>query len=392
MAEPLTKILTTTPPRALVLAEDPWVRFRLKRELERAGCSVRVLTQLRTGEPPGKTPYDLVIADAALLPEGSRLEALRALRAGSPQPRFVLLVGPGEKALAEQARQSGFDLVLERTSRAESVAELVREILEPPRPTLALPPVSAPVHFDVLLELPGGERKRRAGSALAGAMLQGLVLAVLVIVPMAFTETLDVRELVNTWVVAPPPPPPPPPPPAPATAMQVRPKRVTQMLAGKLVAPTVIPKEIAQVVEAPELAPGPGVVGGVPGGVPGGQIGGVIGGVIGGIPAAIPKPPPPTKPIRVGGRVTAPRLIRRVEPVYPALARQARIEGSVRIDAVIDETGHVVEMKVLSGHPILVKAALDAVQQWVYEPTLLNDQAVPVLLEVTVNFVLAGLR
>jgi protein TonB len=164
------------------------------------------------------------------------------------------------------------------------------------------------------------------------------------------------------------------------------------MLAGKLVAPTVIPKEIAQVLEAPELAPGLGVVGGVPGGIPGGQIGGVIGGVIGGIPTAVPKPVVAPQPIRVGGRVTAPRLIRRVEPVYPALARQARIEGSIRIDAVIDETGHVVEMKVLSGHPILVKAALDAVQQWVYEPTLLNDQAVPVLLEVTVNFVLAGLR
>jgi len=390
MADPLTKILTTTPPRALVLAEDPWVRFRLKRELERAGCSVRVLTQLRTGEPAEKTPYDLVIADAGLFPEGSRLEALRALRAGSPQPRFVLLVPPGEKALAEQARHSGFDLVLERTTRAESLAELVREILEPARPTPALKPVSAPVHFDVLLELPGGERKRRAGSALAGAVLQALVLAVLVIVPMAFTETLDVRELVRTWVVAPPPPSPPPPPPAPATAVQVRPRRITQMLAGKLVAPTVIPKEIAQVIEAPELVPG--VVGGVPGGIPGGQIGGVIGGVIGGIPTAIPKPVTPPKPIRVGGRVTAPRQIRRVDPVYPALARQARIEGSVRIDAVIDETGHVVEMKVLSGHPILVKAALDAVQQWVYEPTLLNDQAVPVVLEVTVNFVLAGLH
>ena len=389
MAEPVTKILRTAPPaRALVLAEDPWVRFRLKRELERAGCTVHVLTRLHTGEPLEKTPYELVIADAALFPQGSRLEALRALRAGSPKPRFVLLVRPGEKTLAEQARHSGFDLVLERTTRAESLAELVREILEPPRPTPALKPVSGPVRFEVLLELPGGERKRRAGSALAGVVFQALVLAVLVIVPMAFTETLDVRELVRTWVVAPPPPPPPPPPPAPA--VQVRPRRITQMLAGKLVAPTVIPKEIAQVLEAPELVPG--VVGGVPGGIPGGQIGGVIGGVIGGIPTAIPKPVTPPKPIRVGGRVTAPRQIRRVDPVYPALARQARIEGSVRIDAVIDETGRVVETKVLSGHPILVKAALDAVQQWVYEPTLLNDQAVPVVLEVTVNFVLAGLR
>ena len=109
--------------------------------------------------------------------------------------------------------------------------------------------------------------------------------------------------------------------------------------------------------------------------------------MIGGIPLLKAKPPPaPPKPVRVGGRIRPPRLIRRVNPVYPAIARQARIQGSVRIDAIVDTSGRVVELKVLSGHPLLVGPAVDAVQRWVYEPTYLNEQPVAVLLEVTVNF------
>ena len=87
-----------------------------------------------------------------------------------------------------------------------------------------------------------------------------------------------------------------------------------------------------------------------------------------------------------------PQLIRRVEPVYPAIAKQARIQGVVRIDAVIDKQGRVVEMKVLSGHPLLAQAAMDAVKQWVYEPTYLNERPVAVALEMTVNFGLQGGR
>ena len=90
--------------------------------------------------------------------------------------------------------------------------------------------------------------------------------------------------------------------------------------------------------------------------------------------------------MRVGGKIRPPRLVRRVEPIYPGVAKQARIQGDVRIDAIIDAKGQVVEMKVLSGHPLLATAALTAVQQWVYEPTYLNEQPVPVVLEVTVNF------
>jgi protein TonB len=118
----------------------------------------------------------------------------------------------------------------------------------------------------------------------------------------------------------------------------------------------------------------------------GGVLGGVIGGVLGSVPQAAPPRPMPTAPVRVGGRIREPRLIRRVEPVYPTIARNSRIQGDVRIDAIIDADGRISEVKVLSGHPLLVKPAVEAVSQWVYEPTYLNEQPIPVVLEVTVRF------
>ena len=150
-----------------------------------------------------------------------------------------------------------------------------------------------------------------------------------------------------------------------------------------------IPKHIAEVKEAPLE---PDSFGGVAGGVPGGQMGGVLGGVIGGVlnSAARPVPPPPSVrpkgPMRVGGHVRQPKAIVIVQPEYPALARQTHIQGQVRIDAVLDEQGNVVEMKVVSGPPMLYKAALDALTKWKYEPTYLNDRPIAVQMIVTINF------
>ena len=130
-------------------------------------------------------------------------------------------------------------------------------------------------------------------------------------------------------------------------------------------------------------------MGGVPGGVSGGSMGGVIGGVIGGVATAAPLAPKregPRAPVRVGGRVKEPRLITRIEPIYPALARQTHMQGSVVIEAIIDERGDVVEMKVVSGPPLLIQSAMDAVRRWKYEPTYLNEEPVPVQLNVTVTF------
>ena len=225
-------------------------------------------------------------------------------------------------------------------------------------------------------------------------MVEFIIVGVMVLIPLIYTEALPKAQLM-TFLAAPPPPPPPPPPPAAAVA----PVRVIRRVSVEDVmrAPTVIPKTIAQVRDEPEpVANSVGVVGGVVGGVPGGSFGGVLGGVIGGAlsSAAAPPPPPPPKPqtpkrIRVGGQVESARLIFQPKPEYPPLAKMARIQGVVRLDAVISKDGTIQDLKVLSGHPLLVKSAMEAVQRWRYQPTLLNGDAVEVATEIDVNFTLA---
>jgi protein TonB len=234
-------------------------------------------------------------------------------------------------------------------------------------------------------------RASRPLDFLISLLINLTILAAPVFAGLYFTDTLNLKQLESTLLVAPPPPPPPPP--AAPTVVKVMPRHKVFENAGKLVAPTVIPKAIAEIKESPlpPDADGGGVAGGVPGGVAGGSMGGALGGVIGGVsstPTApiAPKENKPKAPIRVGGRVREPRATYRVEPQYPALAKQTHIQGIVMIDAVIDEHGNVVEMKVLSGPPLLIQAALDALSRWKYEPTYLNDEPVPVQLNVTVRF------
>jgi len=106
---------------------------------------------------------------------------------------------------------------------------------------------------------------------------------------------------------------------------------------------------------------------------------------------APPPPPPPIvvapiKPVRVGGAIQEPRIVKLVQPVYPALAARARVTGMVVLEAVVTEAGTVDEIKVISGHPLLVEAAIACVRQWLYEPTLLNGVPVPVILTAKVSF------
>ena len=157
------------------------------------------------------------------------------------------------------------------------------------------------------------------------------------------------------------------------------------MDAGKLVAPKVIPKDIKIIKEDAE--PDMGMSGpGVPGGVAGGSIGGVLGGVMGGMGAA-PPPPKAATPSRIkqGGNVQAAKLTNKVTPNYPPLARQTRISGTVRLHAIIGKDGSVQSLTLESGHPLLVQAALDAVKQWHYQPTLLNG--VPVEVDTTIDVI-----
>ena len=130
-----------------------------------------------------------------------------------------------------------------------------------------------------------------------------------------------------------------------------------------------------------------GMPGGVPGGITGGQPGGVLGGVMNGVAApAAPASEGPKQPVRVGGNVKPPRLLSGPAPIYPILAKQSRIQGIVVIEAIIDEHGNVVEMHAISGHPLLIPAAMKAVSQRKYEPTILDGEATPVNLRVEVTF------
>ena len=144
------------------------------------------------------------------------------------------------------------------------------------------------------------------------------------------------------------------------------------------------PVEVATEIEVKFAAPPP-VFGGVPGGVPGGIIGGVLSSTPGPTPSSGGLP----QRIRVGGGVAAAKLISQTKPDYPPLAKMARIQGSVRLEAIIGKDGTVLNLKVISGHPLLAKAAMDAVVTWRYQPTLLNGEPVEVDTEVVVNFTLA---
>jgi protein TonB len=100
-------------------------------------------------------------------------------------------------------------------------------------------------------------------------------------------------------------------------------------------------------------------------------------------------PPPPSAPLRVGGEIKPPVKTKDVEPVYPAVALSARVQGLIMLEATIDPTGKVVDIKPLgTPQPLLVQAAIDAVRQWEYAPTLLNGAPVPLIMTVTVNFAL----
>ncbi len=243
--------------------------------------------------------------------------------------------------------------------------------------------------------VPSG-RTNKPWTVIAAFGIQGGLIAIAILIPLIYFEALPQTHL-ESLLVAPPPPPPPPPPPA-AQIQQPKPVKVIprQFDLGKLVAPKTIPKKVAEIKE--EQAPPPpsvGVPGGVAGGVPGGQMGGVFGGIVSSAAPPPPPPPPAAAPpptpqrIRVGGNVQAAKIIAKPMPEYPPLAKQARIQGTVRLTAIIGKDGTVQNLQVASGHPLLVPAALQAVKQWRYQPTTLNGSPVEVVTEIDVNFNLA---
>ena len=240
---------------------------------------------------------------------------------------------------------------------------------------------------DSLIESGGRLKTKRGLTTAISFLFEVMLLGVMILIPLLFTDALPKTQLM-TLIVAPPPPPPPPPP--AAAPVHIVKQIQTEIINGQLRTPTKIPKKIEMIKE--DEAPPPvmaGVVGGVPGGVPGGQMGGVIGGIISSTPVAVPKVAAPTR-VRVSQGVTEGMVLRRVQPNYPPLARQARIQGDVVLQAEISKDGAIENLRVISGHPMLAPAAMEAVKEWRYKPYFLNGEPVAVETQITVNFSLSG--
>jgi len=237
--------------------------------------------------------------------------------------------------------------------------------------------------FNELIESSTQKKKTNTGwSVIISAIIQISGLLVLILIPLIYTQALP-KAMLSTLLVAPPPPPPPPPPPVKEVIKPVA--RLIQ--SGKLMQPRAIPKDVAVFKEA-ELPPDvvnnstneSGVFGGIPGQ-----------GIMSGNGPVLP-PPKAVAPVRIkqGGEVTAASIITQTHPVYPPLARQARIQGTVVLRAIIDKDGQVAKLEVISGHPLLVQSALDAVKQWRYKPTQLNGEPVEVDTTIQVTFTMGA--
>jgi protein TonB len=233
--------------------------------------------------------------------------------------------------------------------------------------------------FDQLvISSPNPTKTHKSWTVALSAIVQSIILGILILIPLIYTEALP-KGMLNTFLVAPAPPPPPPPPAAPVKA--VRAPRVVQL--NKMVAPTVIPKNIAIVKdEAPVIYTN--------GGVDGGTGGGILNGIIGSGGSGPPPPPKAASRIRVGGNVQAAALVNKVTPQYPPIAKTAHVAGTVILHAIIAKDGSIQELQYMSGPPLLMKSAMDAVKEWRYKPTMLNGEPVEVDTTISVVFSLGG--
>ncbi len=226
-------------------------------------------------------------------------------------------------------------------------------------------------------------------SLLISFVIHAAVICVLVILPMVFFNVLEADDLVAI-LIAPPSPPVPPPLPSPPAKAGTAPRQVTTHTS--MDAPPSIPHGVPPPDETSTTIGVDQIVQDIRSYGPGQGTGNESGrSVLPPMepPKLPPLPPPPTKKRTViipGGNVQESKLILKVPPVYPELARKAHVEGTVVIEAIIDEEGNVTGIKVVSGHPFLTRAAEEAVRQWKYSPTVLNGEPVSVLATVTVIF------
>jgi protein TonB len=240
---------------------------------------------------------------------------------------------------------------------------------------------------DSLLESPWTGRSRRGWTTLVSFAVQAVAVGGLFLLPLFYTQGLPQLQLMAALVA----PTPPPAPPAPES--ERNPHQTTSNVSsqGQVIAPRFVPREILHIDEP--SAPPPIDLGGlhVPGGTGSSMAPNGVLASIGRELSVVPLPPPApsTQPPRVS-RMMEGNLIYRVQPQYPPLARQARVQGIVVLRAMISREGKIENLQVVSGHPMLVQSAMDAVRQWRYRPYYLNNEPVEVETQVTVNFTLSG--
>ena len=240
---------------------------------------------------------------------------------------------------------------------------------------------------DSLLDSPWADRSRRGWTTLVSFAMQAAAVGGLFLLPLLYTQGLPQLQLMAALAA----PTPPPAPPTPQPARETRANTSNLSRDGRVIAPPSVPREIARLDET--IAPPPVDLGrsGVSGGTGDPSARSGIFGSIGGPNVVAPPPPPPpsVRPPRVSHMMEG-NLIYRVQPQYPALAQQARVQGIVVLRAVISREGKIENLQVISGPPLLVKSAIDAVLQWRYRPYFLNNEPVEVETQVTVNFTLSG--
>jgi len=239
---------------------------------------------------------------------------------------------------------------------------------------------------DSLLESHWAHRAQRGWTTVASFALQALCVAVVIMLPLLYTEGLPRLHLVSMGA-------PIGPPPGRRAAEAHRPSPTsphTSLRPGIIVAPQQVPRGIDpggsnSIVEEPECPTC--VLGSIGDPASNAYVPRSIGDTV----AVIPPPPPaivahaPHVSVMMEGY-----LVHRVQPAYPPLARAARIQGAVVLRAIISKAGTIENLQVLTGHPLLVPAAIEAVRQWRYRPYNLNGEPVEVETQVTVNFILSG--
>lgn len=236
------------------------------------------------------------------------------------------------------------------------------------------------------------QRDKKPFTIVFSLALQGVIICLLILTRLVYTESLPGAVLKSLLLAPAPPQAAVPEPPAPKT--QARPV-MRRLDLHKLFAPAIVPKAIPPSIQETAPTPDIGVVGSV-GAANSADNLGVISSILSSTPNK-PAPPAETqvkkpsvhKPVSLGGRVAEANLVRKVMPVYPPLARSARVQGTVEFTALISREGRIENLQLVHGHPLLVNSAREAVLQWRYRPTLLNGEPVEVITDIVVHFTLA---